>query len=37
MSAVKFKGEFGLTDGQLYNLTVTAILAGSTQRGRRRC
>ena len=32
MLAVKFRGEFGLTDGQLYNLTLTAILAGSLLR-----
>lgn len=32
MLAVKFKNEFGLTDGQLYNLTLTAILSGSLLR-----
>jgi NNP family nitrate/nitrite transporter-like MFS transporter len=32
MLAVKFRGEFGLSDGQLYNLTLTAILAGSLLR-----
>lgn len=32
MLAVKFKNEFGLTDGHLYTLTLTAILAGSLLR-----
>lgn len=32
MLAVKFKPELGLTDGQLYNLTLVAILAGSLPR-----
>lgn len=30
--AVKFKNEFGLTDGHLYTLTLTAILSGSLLR-----
>lgn len=30
--AVKFKNEFGLSDGHLYNLTLTAILSGSLLR-----
>ena len=32
MLAVKFKPELGLSDGQLYNLTLVAILAGSLPR-----
>lgn len=32
MLAVKFKNELSLTDGHLYNLTLTAILAGSLLR-----
>lgn len=32
MLAVKFRNEFGLSDGQLYALTLTAILAGSLLR-----
>ena len=34
MLAVKFRNEFGLSDGQLYALTLTAILSGSLLRFR---
>ena len=32
MLSIKIKPELGLTDGQLYNLTIAAILAGSLLR-----